>query len=505
MKRVEPSFASDPADRLGAFDDDDLVALRDDPALGRITAFAARLCETPIAVVSLVGDAQQEFVARVGLDLVSTSRDVSFCTHSMIANGYIEVPDATRDARFVDNPLVTGHPHIRFYAAMPVRSEDGVALGTLCVMAHDPRDGLSALQREGLAVLAEQVSLALQANRRIRLQHRASAAAADDSERRFMGLADAVPQMVWSTKANGDPDYFNKRWYEFTGLEVGESNGDAWSNVLHPDDRERAIAVWQGAVATGEKYEIEYRLRHHDGSYRWALGNGLPQRDASGRITRWFGTCTDIHEQRLALEEREVISQELSHRIKNIFAVILGLIGVMARDKPTLAPLTDELRERIAALGRAHDYVRPHSPKSHPGRPENSLHGLMETLFAPYQDLAARRFTITGPDVTIDDRAVTPLALFFHELATNAIKYGALSTDSGSIAITITRGDNESVELGWQERGGPAVMGPGGASGFGSRLIELSVVRQLGGSYRREWLADGLRVSASFPPASLRR
>lgn len=118
-----------------------------------------------------------------------------------------------------------------------------------------------------------------------------------------------MPQMVWSTLPDGFHDYYNARWYDFTGMPEGSTDGEAWNGMFHPDDQERARARWRHSTATGDPYQIEYRLRHRDGTYRWVLGRALPIRDAAGQITRWFGTCTDIHEQKLALEEREIVSQ----------------------------------------------------------------------------------------------------------------------------------------------------------------------------------------------------
>lgn len=487
--------------------DHDFSRLADNGALRRITDFAAALCETPIALVSLVEEAAQRFVARTGLAAESTPRRVSFCAHAIADDALMVVPDAAADPRFAENDLVTGEPHIRFYAGTPVKSREGLRLGTLCVIDRTPRKGLTPLQQQGLETLAEQVGLILDANRTIGERQEADAQATrvlSESDDRFKGLADAVPQMVWATPADGKPDYYNQRWYDYTGLKPGDSDGDAWSLVLHPDDRERAVATWQKAVDSGEPYEIEYRLRRADGAYRWALGNGLPQRGADGRVVRWYGTCTDIHEQRMALEEREIISQELSHRIKNIFAVVIGLIGVAARERPQLAGAADELRDRIGALGRAHDYVRPHSPKSRPSEQPGSLRGLFKALFAPYDSETAPRFVVMGSDVQVDDRSATPLALFFHELATNAIKYGALSRDGGQVVITVID-DPQKVQIDWREQGGPAVSAPGKMEGFGSRLVELSVVRQLGGVVEREWAPDGLRINAEIPLTAMRR
>src|SRR5690606_38011506 len=160
-------------------------------------------------------------------------------------------------------------------------------------------------------------------------QHRAAEALAE-SERRFRTPSDTMPQMVWSTRPDGHHDYFNARWYEFTGMPEGSTDGDIWGEMFHPDDRERAWTEWRHCLETGDPYQIEYRLRHHSGEYRWTLGRALPIHDGQGHILRWIGTCTDIHESKLAAEERELVAQELSHRIKNIFAVLNGIIGLSA-------------------------------------------------------------------------------------------------------------------------------------------------------------------------------
>jgi len=201
---------------------------------------------------------------------------------------------------------------------------------------------------------------------------------------------------VWSTLPDGYHDYYNARWYEFTGMPEGSTDGEEWNGMFHPDDQERAWTTWRHSLETGDPYQIEYRLRRADGAYRWTLGRALPLRDDAGKIVRWFGTCTDIHEQKQASEEREVIAQELSHRIKNIFAVISGLIGFAARAKPELKSLAEDLRDRIAALGRAHDFVRPHSAQSRPQVAQDSLRGLLEELFRPYQSKDDQRIIVTS-------------------------------------------------------------------------------------------------------------
>jgi len=127
-----------------------------------------------------------------------------------------------------------------------------------------------------------------------------------ESEARFQAIADSIDQMVWSTRPDGFHDYYNQRWYEYTGVPEGLTDGEAWNGMFHPDDQERAWAAWRHCLATGEPYHIEYRLRHRSGRYRWVLGRAQPMRDAEGHVTRWFGTCTDIQE---IMEAREVLAR----------------------------------------------------------------------------------------------------------------------------------------------------------------------------------------------------
>ncbi|MEH3035126.1 MAG: PAS domain-containing protein [Sphingomonas adhaesiva] len=504
---LSPSVCSE-EQRVAALASHEIGTLYDSSALRQITDFAAALCDVPTALVSMVETDRQLFLARTGMDVSETPREQSFCAYAMWEDGVMVVPDATLDPRFADNPLVTGERNLRFYAGAPLVSDEGYPLGSLCVLDTRPRpEGLTAFQRQGLEVLAANVLARLRDKREgaaRRASEREALAAASDSDLRFRTLADTMPQMVWSTLPDGYHDYYNARWYEFTGAPVGTTDGEGWNDMFHAEDRDRAWAVWRRSLETGAPYQIEYRLRHRDGTYRWVLGRALPIRDEDGRITRWIGTCTDVHEQKLALEEREVISQELSHRIKNIFSVIAGLIQFAARSHPEVAGVATDLRQRITALGRAHDFVRPHSPNSRPHLAQDSLVGLLQELFAPYQSAPGERIDIIGDDVPIDDRAATPLALLFHELATNASKYGALSVGTGKVLLAVSR-EGAEVELVWRETGGPAVTTPSANGGFGTQLMELSAVRQLGGTVERAWQPEGLEVTVRVPAPAFSR
>lgn len=320
----------------------------------------------------------------------------------------------------------------------------------------------------------------------------------------FQQLADAMPQMVWSTQPDGSHDYYNAQWYAFTGVPEGSTDGEGWNGMFHPDDQDRAWARWRHSLKTGDPYEIEYRLRHHSGEYRWTLGRALPVRDDDGAIIRWVGTCTDIHEQKRIGQQNEILSRELSHRIKNIFAVVNGLIGLSARQFPEMKTLARQMQARVAALGRAHDYVRPHSDDSARHEGPSTLKSLLIELLSPYPALDEGRLKIEGDDVPVDDRSATPIGLVFHELATNSAKYGALSTPDGRVDLVLEEREG-NVTLSWNETGGPAILKAPDLHGFGTRLTDISVAQQLGGSLKRDWRPDGLGVVIDLPKAALSR
>jgi PAS domain S-box-containing protein len=190
-----------------------------------------------------------------------------------------------------------------------------------------------------------------------------------ESERRFRQLADAMPQMVWVTRADGYHEHYNRRWYEFTGAAEGSTDGEGWSEMFHPDDRARAWAAWRHSLATGEPYEVEYRLRHHTGQYRWTLGRALPIRDDRGAVERWFGTCTDIDALKRLQHERETLLErelgagaeaEAANRAKDRFLAVLShelrtpLTPVaMAATAMEMDPaLPYEFREDVAMIRR---------------------------------------------------------------------------------------------------------------------------------------------------------
>ncbi|MDC0886664.1 PAS domain-containing protein [Altererythrobacter sp.] len=478
--------------RLDVLSSFGIEQLQDDPELNRIAIFAAQLCQAPTALVSIVEKDRQCFLAHKGLDITETPKDVSFCQHAMLGHSAMIIHDTKKDPGFRDNPLVTGDPFIRFYAGMPLITSEGAPIGTLCIIDREPRaDGLTELQLEGLSVLAQAAMRRLEARR----QSDRSLRDLTESEARLRFMLDSVPDIAWSAHPGPVFDQFNARWSDITGAATPAEVAD-WEQFIHPDDWAATSEKFADSVARAEPYEDQWRLKLADGTYRWVLSRAVPTHDDPA-TARWFGTLTDIDDSYRRGEQRELLADELAHRIKNIFAVVNGLISLRSRDKPEAKTFASELAETIHALGRAQDFVRPLTDTK-----GDSLHGLLDVLTAPYGKDDTPQVHVTGDVVNIGIRAATPMALIFHELATNSAKYGALSVAEGRIDVDLVT-DGPSVSITWAETGGPPTSAPTGKTGFGSRLLRMSVESQLSGAFEQEWLPTGLCVKLTIPKASL--
>lgn len=464
-----------------------LTALQGDAELDRIARFAAQLCDAPSAAISLVEKERQVFLAREGIDEPQTPRATSFCAHTMLGSDILEVLDATTDYRFAAFALVTGETRLRYYVGVPLISSEGVPIGALCVNDTEPRtEGLDDFQVEGLVTLAEAVKRRIETHRSASLATAELKASAD----RLQFMLDSVPDIAWSAAPGPEFDYFNARFSEVTGLPP-RRNVDDWREVIHPDDFDASLEKFSQAMANATFFEDEWRLKQADGSYRWVISRAVPSSDDPA-TARWFGTLTDIDERYRVSEERELLAGELAHRIKNTFSVILGLIQLSSRGEFDVATYATELSGRIRALARAQESALRIETSS-----GGDLKELLEVLTAPYGLSEGSSVEVSGDAVRYGPRSATPLALVFHELATNSAKYGALSVAEGRVAISVER-HGDTAELIWQESHGPPASEPS-QTGFGSRLMTLTIEGQLGGNLAQEWREDGLRAKISLP------
>ena len=274
---------------------------------------ASTICRAPISLISLIDAERQWFKANVGLPGVSeTPRDVAFCAHAVLGDEIFEVPDATRDVRFADNPLVAGQPDIRFYAGAPIRLTDGSRVGTLCVIDREPRV-LDETQREVLRLLAVAVARALEGRHAIRMTRQAAVELAA-SEARFRTLSDSSPHGVFHTDADGACTYTNARWQVIYGLTLQQSLGHGWAATLHPEDRTAVCDEWTRSAARGIEFDMEYRIVHPDGGVRHVHSRSRRLFGRGNEIVGHVGSVEDVTLRRRA--ERELAEERL--RLANI-------------------------------------------------------------------------------------------------------------------------------------------------------------------------------------------
>jgi len=446
----------------------------------RLTRLLCRALSAPVALISLVDDKRQFFKSQVGLSTFwaearQTPLTHSFCQHVVTSERPLRIDDARADPLVRDNAAIADLDVIAYLGA-PIRSATGHVLGSLCAIDNTPRawsDEDEAALLDIASLVEEQIQFA-------------------ENEKRWRAFLDAIPQMVWSALPDGYVDFYNRRWYEFTGLPVGSSDGESWQDVVHVADRDKTWASWQAALSTGQPYEVEYRLRDGSGVYRWALGRALPLRDHGGAIERWFGTCTDIDDLKQLESQRDVLRRELGHRIQNIFTVVAGLISAAARVDPSAREFAKSLSDRIVALAVANRYVQTDQGAPQPVL-QGSLHDLIGTIMAPYRRPidGTANVIVEGEDRPLSrPEQVTAFALILHELATNSLKYGALSVQDGTVTIATGQEGGQSM-LTWTEAGGPRIPGVPSRRGFGWKLIEM-MLDQIGARLERRWEPGGL-------------
>jgi two-component sensor histidine kinase len=298
---------------------------------------------------------------------------------------------------------------------------------------------------------------------------------------------------LWTWNVDDDSFTMDGQGFELWGLPPRPKvTFEELSAHIHPADRDRVRAAFAATRGVIGSYETDFRIMLGN-EVRWIASRGKGEDEGiSGRTM--FGIFLDVTGRKQAEEGHELLAGEMSHRVKNLLAIATGLTHITSRSTTSTAEMARELTQRLRALGRAHDLVRPLPG----GQGEAALLGdLLTVLLAPYDDLGAfsGRIRVAVERMGVGEAAATSLALVIHELATNSLKYGALSAEAGTLDISTAAPSDDQLELIWMERGGPEVEAPPEASGFGSKLVHRSVSKQLGGAIEYEWAPDGLIVT----------
>lgn len=298
---------------------------------------------------------------------------------------------------------------------------------------------------------------------------------------------------LWTWNVDDDSFTMDERGFELWGLPWKDKVAfEELSAHIHPADRDRVRAAFVATRAVVGSYEIDFRIMlGHE--IRWISSRG--RGEDVGIVGRtMFGIFLDVTGRNQAEEGHELLAGEMSHRVKNLLAIAAGLTQITSRSTSSPEEMASELTMRLTALGRAHDLVRPLPG----GQGRAALLGdLLSVLLSPYDDLGAfsGRIRVAVERMGVGEHTATSLALIIHELATNSLKYGALSCETGTLDISTAIPGESEVELVWIERGGPEVTMPPDPNGFGSKLVHRSVSMQLGGSISYDWTPEGLIVT----------
>jgi two-component sensor histidine kinase len=297
---------------------------------------------------------------------------------------------------------------------------------------------------------------------------------------------------LWAWNVDTDVFTMDERGFQLWGLPWRDTvTFEELSAHIHPADRDRVRSAFAATRAVMGAYETDFRILIGD-EVRWISARG--QGEDVGIVGRtMFGIFLDVTGRKQAEEGNELLAGEMSHRVKNLLGIATALTAMTSRSTVSTEEMARELTDRLMALGRAHDLVRP-LPN---GQGDAALLGdILSVLLAPYDNMGAfkGRIRVAVERMGVGQTAATGLALVIHELATNSMKYGALSVPTGTLDLSSCT-DHGDIVVTWLERGGPVVEAPEQSEGFGSKLVRRSVASQLGGTIDYEWSEAGLIVT----------
>jgi PAS domain S-box-containing protein len=317
------------------------------------------------------------------------------------------------------------------------------------------------------------------------------------SAERFRTLTTSIPQLVFTSLDTGERSWASPQWTTYTSLSESDSRDFGWLAAIHPDDRERTLRAWREA-SLKDTYLIEHRIRGGvELQYRWHLTRAtpLPGGDANGR--EWVGASTDIHELRALKESQQVLLAELQHRTRNLLALVQSIADRSAHSASSLPAFLCDFTQRLHALSRAESIA----PSSDQGTVD--VRKLVETELAAHLTApASTRVSVEGPPTLVPPHAAQPLMLALHELATNAVKHGALAQRSARLHVhwhTERNRDRPEIVLHWDESEVQMPTGENRPRGFGTELIERALPYQLSAETKLEFGEDGVHCTVRVP------
>ncbi|CAN5341993.1 hypothetical protein BH10PSE9_BH10PSE9_00250 [soil metagenome] len=314
-----------------------------------------------------------------------------------------------------------------------------------------------------------------------------------ESEERFRLMAEQAPVMIWTSDSGGRCLHLNRLLREFWGVDGRDGEDFDWSVTMHPDD----VAVVGSAMGAGLKAQqavvIEGRYRNADGEYRILRTDARPRFSSGGEFLGMIGVNVDVSERKRSEAQRDLLLAELNHRVKNTLAVVQGIAHQTFRGDAATPAARKAFEGRLVALSAAHNLLTRSNWEN------ASLQQLASEAFQS-QGVDERRVSLRGPSVLLPAKPALAIALALHELCTNAVKYGSLSGDAGRIDVEWHREANGKpmLRLLWREVDGPLVAPPA-RTGFGSRLIQQALARDLDGEVELKFNPSGLICTIDAP------
>jgi two-component system cell cycle sensor histidine kinase/response regulator CckA len=364
------------AERLAALEHYDVLDTQSEPEFDDLTLIAGQICGMPIALISLIDTTRQWFKSRRGVDVPELPREVAFCAHAIHGRGLLEIPDALADVRFHDNPLVTGNPHIRFYAGAPLVTPKGFSLGTLCVIDRVPRR-LTPEQRDALAALGRQVVQLLELRYERRREHERNAELAHKAAFQ-QALLDSAAAGIISTTVDGVITSFNRGAESLLGYAAVEVVGKVTPGVFHDSIEVSARAA---ELSRELRYEVppgfevfvarpragipetrEWIYVRKDGSRVPVFLSVAAMRDNAGELIGFLGVARDIAERRQAQEALRASEARLRQMNDELERIVVERTGELQESEARFHQLAEQSSEGFRFVGLSPErllYISP--------------------------------------------------------------------------------------------------------------------------------------------------
>jgi PAS domain S-box-containing protein len=330
-----------------------------------------------------------------------------------------------------------------------------------------------------------------------------SAALAADAlaAQHYQAIVESSDDAILSKDLDGVILSWNNGAERLFGYTADEAVGKPVTIII-PLERRHEEPEILAKIHRGERiHHFETVRQRKDGSFIDISLTISPIRNSHGNVIGASKIARDITELKKGRERQHLLLREMSHRVKNLFALSGSIVGLSARSAKSVDELADSARERLSALARAHSLT--FSGGMDGAAPQaTTLQSLVRTIIAPFDEPDEPRIVLSGIDAGVSSAAVTSLALLLHEFATNAAKYGALSSDKGTVRVVFAE-EGDAIVVHWTERGGPRVTAPKGGEGFGGVLSRIAVANQLEGEIAREWNPEGLVIRLTVPRSRL--